>query len=206
MYIIVILLSLPVLLVFWNFKRKSAAKKDNISLMVVAGSGGHTAEILRLISSLSRLKYNPRVYVVAESDTSSEEKIHHLEKESDGNDQSFYELIKIPRSRHVGQSWLTTPFTTIWSTVSCIPIIINRKPDILLCNGPGTCIPLCLLSILFKMLLLVNTKVIYVESICRVYDLSLSAKILYKLTDHLIVQWPELQQKYPKTVYIGRLY
>ena len=50
-----------------------------------------------------------------------------------------------------------------------------------------------------------GVKVIYVESICRVETLSLSAKLLYYLADHLLVQWPSLQAKYPRTQYIGRL-
>lgn len=43
------------------------------------------------------------------------------------------------------------------------------------------------------------------ESICRVETLSLSGHILLHLSDYFIVQWPTLKEKYPKTVYLGRI-
>jgi beta-1,4-N-acetylglucosaminyltransferase len=47
-----------------------------------------------------------------------------------------------------------------------------------------------------------------VESIARVKKLSLSGKILYlsRMADLLFVQWPELQELHPRSVYAGRLY
>lgn len=50
-----------------------------------------------------------------------------------------------------------------------------------------------------------RVKIIYIESICRVEDVSLSAKMLYLLVDRIFVQWPELVKKYPKAEYIGLL-
>jgi beta-1,4-N-acetylglucosaminyltransferase len=49
---------------------------------------------------------------------------------------------------------------------------------------------------------------IYIESIARVHRLSLSGKILYhlRLSDSLLVQWPELQAKYPRAHYAGRVF
>lgn len=42
--------------------------------------GGHTTEIIRLMGSLSQ-SYNPRHYVIADSDKMSEEKIRTFEAE-----------------------------------------------------------------------------------------------------------------------------
>jgi beta-1,4-N-acetylglucosaminyltransferase len=49
---------------------------------------------------------------------------------------------------------------------------------------------------------------VYIESIARVRKLSLSGLILYRLrvADSLLVQWPELQARYPRSVHAGRLY
>ena len=46
------------------------------------------------------------------------------------------------------------------------------------------------------------------ESIARVDSLSLTGRILYRLqlADALFVQWPELQQAYPRTLHCGRLF
>ena len=50
-----------------------------------------------------------------------------------------------------------------------------------------------------------DIKIVYVESICRVKTLSLSAKMLYYFVDRLIVQWPDLYEKYQRAVYLGRI-
>ena len=50
-----------------------------------------------------------------------------------------------------------------------------------------------------------DVKLVYVESICRVKTLSLTAKILYYVVDRLIVQWPDLYEKYERAVYLGRI-
>lgn len=124
-------------------------------------------------------------------------------------------------------------------------------PDVFLqiiCNGPGTCIPLCVAAFMFKVSIIpayleitikdlpcafhrdaykfldVNvhklaqlnvlqvaglrwSSIFYIESIARVRKLSLSGLLLYKLhlTDQFVVQWPQLQSKYPRSQYVGRI-
>ena len=74
-----------------------------------------------------------------------------------------------------------------------------------LCNGPGTCVPLCLAGLLLGTVGLKKVVIVYVESICRVETLSLSGKILYHLSDYFFVQWSTLKDKYPKAIYLGRI-
>ena len=52
---------------------------------------------------------------------------------------------------------------------------------------------------------LLDTKVLFVESICRVKSLSLSGMILYYLADSVLVQWKELKEKYPRVDFVGTL-
>lgn len=49
-----------------------------------------------------------------------------------------------------------------------------------------------------------RTKILYVESVCRVETLSLSAKILQYFAHETYVQWPELEKKFPRTKYVAR--
>lgn len=51
------------------------------------------------------------------------------------------------------------------------------------------------------------SSIFYIESIARVRKLSLSGLLLYKLhlTDQFVVQWPQLQSKYPRSQYVGRI-
>lgn len=63
---------------------------------------------------------------------------------------------------------------------------------------------LCCCRVLFWL----DCRIIYVESIARVRKLSLSGSILYlsRMADRFLVQWRELQQRYPRSTYAGRLY
>ena len=76
-----IFLSLPI---FWMVLARKPPSPDNgssapdvkkVTTMIVLGSGGHTTEILRLASALNKDVYQPRTFVIAETDSSSEEKL-----------------------------------------------------------------------------------------------------------------------------------
>lgn len=184
-----------------RFQSKQKFKKKCARTLIVIGSGGHTSEMTRHIKNIDPYLYQPRLYIMADTDTSSEVKIHEAEAEF----KTDYYIEKIPRSRHVNQSYITSIFTTIYSILKCVPIVFSYKPDLILCNGPGTCIPICLISFGLKVLFLSSTKIVFIESICRVKTLSLSGKILLYFADQVLVQWPYLHDKYPRSVYIGRL-
>lgn len=179
--------------------------KQNASVLAIAGSGGHTTELLRLVSVLQQDRYKPRHYVVALSDGMSSAKISAFENERKSIENQDYFLQRIPRSREVSQSWITSVGTTFYALLHSFPIVLRTKPDIILCNGPGTCIPLCAVGFLFKILGISNCQIIFVESFCRIQSLSLSGKILYYFADKCFVQWPALKEKYPKTEYMGRI-
>ncbi|XP_066548028.1 UDP-N-acetylglucosamine transferase subunit ALG14 isoform X2 [Amia ocellicauda] len=168
-------------------------------------AGGHTTEILRLMESLSQ-SYIPRHYVMADTDQMSEDKIRSLEASiQDSTAGQKFTIHRIPRSREVRQSWSSSLLTTLYSLIYSVPLVFKLRPDLVLCNGPGTCVPLCVSALLLGILGLKKVLIVYVESICRVETLSLSGRILYNLADYFFVQWSILKEKYPKSIYIGRI-
>ncbi|XP_024426450.1 UDP-N-acetylglucosamine transferase subunit ALG14 [Desmodus rotundus] len=182
--------------------------RKSVSLMVVAGSGGHTTEMLRLLGHLSSA-YCPRHYVVADTDEFSAQKIHSFERNRADRDPSTmmptYHIHRIPRSREVQQSWLSTVFTTLRSAWLSFPLTYRVKPDLVLCNGPGTCVPICASALLLGLLGIKKVIIVYVESICRVEHLSLSGTLLRPFCDYFLVQWPTLKAKHPSSVFLGRV-
>ena len=82
---------------------------------------------------------------------------------------------------------------------------LRTRPALLLCNGPGTCVPVAVAALLLRLLGVKYVAVVYVESVCRVETLSLSGKIMLRLADHFLVQWPGLAKRYPRAHFIGRL-
>ncbi|XP_035978568.1 UDP-N-acetylglucosamine transferase subunit ALG14 isoform X3 [Halichoerus grypus] len=129
--------------------------RQSLSLLVVAGSGGHTTEILRLLENLSNA-YSPRHYIIADTDEMSAHKINSFELNRADRDPSTmlpeYYIHRIPRSREVQQSWLSTVLTTLYSMWVSFPLTHRVKPDLeprskdvstspgeLLEPGEGTC-------------------------------------------------------------------
>ncbi|KAF0980241.1 hypothetical protein FDP41_013455 [Naegleria fowleri] len=182
-------------------RQSSSLRK--IKTLVVLGSGGHTGEMMDMIQSLDPNKYSFE-FVLAQTDEGSEKSVRHLLKDK----PQFHPLSfhRIPRSREVHQSYFTSVFTTIRAflyTTFITNFTIN--PDLIIVNGPGTCIPVCLSSYITRFLGIKRVKIIFVESVCRVESLSVSGKIMYLLADRFLVHWPQLQNKYSKVEYYGRL-
>ncbi|KAE7996245.1 hypothetical protein FH972_000981 [Carpinus fangiana] len=168
--------------------------------LIVLGSGGHTAEMLNLLSVLQKERFSPRFYVAAATDNMSLQKTGVKVEET-------AQFMQIYRSREVGQSYLTSVWTTLIATAHALWIMFKIRPQVILCNGPGTCFPLCAIAFFFKVVGIRWSSIFYVESIARVRRLSLSGLLLYKLqiADQFFVQWPQLQRQYPRAHYVGCL-
>lgn len=186
-------------------KPRAKSRNHTTKTMIVLGSGGHTTEMMNLVSALDKHRYTPRHYVVADSDKLSVEKVKQFEEPTTSKSNSFH-WTPIFRSRNVHQSYVSSVFTTSFAFMRCIPLVYNSRPDVILCNGPGTCVPVCLSAFLLRVFF-INTdcKIVFVESFCRTESLSLSGKILRYFTNLFIIQWPALADYSSKFKYIGNL-
>lgn len=76
-------------------------------------------------------------------------------------------------------------------------VLMKERPDYIITTGALISIPILLLG---KM---TGKRTIYVESLARIEDLSVSGKIAYHFVDLFIVYWENLKKLYPKSVYIN---
>ncbi|EPS72125.1 hypothetical protein M569_02633, partial [Genlisea aurea] len=175
--------------------------------LIVLGSGGHTAEMMNLLSAMDLHLFKPRYYIAAASDGMSLQKARVFEDSLNGEAVGSCRFEQIYRSREVGQSYITSICTTLIALIHALRLMISIRPQVILCNGPGTCIPLCAIAFAFKAVGMRWSSIFYVESIARVKRLSLSGYLVYKLrmADVVFVQWPQLKDKYPRANYVGRL-
>ena len=169
---------------------------DKIATLVVLGSGGHTAEMLRLITDLDFGRYGPLTLVTAATDTTSRAK---AERELPREALATARWAAIPRAREVGQSFGSSVPSTLKALFACVHLIWTAAPDLVLVNGPGTCVPVAVLA------RLAGARVIFVESWCRVESLSLTGRIMYWVAHRFVVHWPELVRRYPRAEYLGRI-
>jgi len=198
----------------WALRRRRALA---LTSMYVLGSGGHTAEMLQLLRGMlpSRDHSALRVYVVAKTDALSAKKAEALEATltaggGDGDEPLPYKIELVDRAREVGQSYLTSFFTTLRSFLTTARLVLRHRPGMVLVNGPGTCLPI----VVWARVLVPGSRVYYVESIARVDHLSLTGKILLKCglaNGGFYVQWRALAETlrdrgHVDVAYAGRVY
>jgi beta-1,4-N-acetylglucosaminyltransferase len=160
----VLLLFLRIIFVLRSIRTKNhpPRRADPMKTLVVLGSGGHTTEMLHLLKNLDPKKYAPLIYIIAKTDTTSLHRVGAF-----GGRQPDT-ICYTPRSREVGQSYVSSIATTLWSFLHAFGIVLRIRPQLLLCNGPGTCLPIAVVTLFFRLLGLCEGNIIFVESFCRV--------------------------------------
>lgn len=132
------------------FRRPLPSPKNPSHLMIVLGSGGHTAEMLNILGQYDRLKLDwmRRTYVVSSGDGFSASKAREFEMEmasntkraaaNDGDqghnedaslESNSYDIVTVHRARRVHQSLLTTPVSSLWCLWDCIRALRGTHSD-----------------------------------------------------------------------------
>ncbi len=98
-------------------------------------------------------------------------------------------------------SWLGVILTSFLNIFQLFKIFKIEMPSFLFSTGAEIAILAFYIGKLFF-----GTKLIFLESLARVKDLSFTGKLVYPITDLFLVQWPELLKKAgPKAIYGGKL-
>lgn len=83
--------------------------------------------------------------------------------------------------------------------VQSLRVIILERPKVIVSTGADITIPVCYLGRFF------GSRVIFVESICRITELSFAGRLIYPISNLFLVQWPRLLKRYPKARYWGQV-
>lgn len=171
--------------------QRDAVKGRPLNVVVVLGSGGHTSEMFLHLSQLPKeswLSVRP-VYVLSNTDKDSAGVATAFEAKN----RRAARVVAIPRAREVGQSYATSIVSTLVAAVSCVRLVLRERPDALLTNGPGVCIPVVAVAIVLAALGICHFPcILYFESFTCVDHVSLSGKLMIWVSDVFAVQWPEL--------------
>lgn len=159
-------------------------------LLVVLGEGGHTKEILTLVDMLGDgfqdgFQYG---YIIVQDDVVSEAKIRRPGP-----------IYRVLRPRDKEHHLLGDIYKTLRSGWQSFSHLCRFRPSALLSSGPSVAVPVCILA------RLLGVKVIFVETGSRVSSLSTTGRIMYRVANLFFVQWPDLQKRYPRSVYAGRI-
>ncbi|MCD6434167.1 MAG: polysaccharide biosynthesis protein [Candidatus Diapherotrites archaeon] len=151
--------------------------RNKCKVAVVCSAGGHLREIMQLKKAFEKYEY----FFV--TDLREDSKIL-AEKER-------VLFVECPR-RNL--------FKLLKNFVQALLIYLRERPRIVLSTGADTAIPFCLIAKLF------GSKVIFIESFCRIKEPSLSGKIMYRFADVFFVQWKENKKFFPKARFAGSVF
>lgn len=78
-------------------------------------------------------------------------------------------------------------------------ILRRERPSLILSTGAGPIVPFALVGRIFSI------PTVYIETLTRVTEPSLSGRIMYRLADRFIYQWETLERFFPRGIYGGPL-
>ncbi|KAI4128486.1 MAG: hypothetical protein LQ338_002716 [Usnochroma carphineum] len=154
-------------------------KGQSTRLLVVLGSGGHTAEMLSLLHDLDPALYTHRSYVLSSGDDFSALKAVEFESTIEAKNEnvkqdfttasSTYDISVIPRARRIHQSLFTAPVSSLRCLFACFAILrapgtqklshsdtdqqhISQRsyPDLIVANGPATAVLVIIASLILR--------------------------------------------------------
>ncbi len=96
--------------------------------------------------------------------------------------------------RHSERDWLT-----LVNVFEAMAILRRERPDVLLSTGAGPIVPFALAAKLFRI------PVVFIETMTRIHEPSLTGKLMYRLADRFFYQWPTLAKFFPRGTYGGPL-
>jgi len=150
----------------------------NMKICLVGSAGGHLTQLLELEDLWNQ--YN-HFYI-----TYKEESSKYLPKS-----QKTY-FVKDP---------MRNPLYLLLTFLQSLYIFLLENPNIIISTGAGITIPITFLGKIF------GKKIVFIESLSRVKDPSITGKILYPISDLFLVQWKSLLKKYGKRArYGGRVF
>ena len=110
------------------------------------------------------------------------------------------EMKKTARVRSIPNIVRRNPFSWISGAILSLCIVIREKPDVVISTGAGIVVFFCVFA------KLLGAKLIFIESMARVENPTLTARFLYPFADLFFVQWPGLCKFFPKARFVGRLF
>lgn len=157
-----------------------------MKLMVVLGEGGHTKQLLNLLDLLG--DSYAYCYIIPKEDNLSARRLRYPGP-----------TYRLPRPRGKRTGILSSVFRTTLAGIRSLWVLLRVRPAAIISAGPAIAVPV---SVVGKLL---GIRIVFLESASRVRALSLTGRIMYRWADLFFVQWPQLADKLPRSIYAGRL-
>ena len=151
-----------------------------LKVCVGASSGGHMTELLGLLSTVETWPVRPSVYVTSRQIWAKK-------------------LKELGPTYVVGDCDRNKPLQIVMTAIRSFRMVAKERPDVVITTGSLPIAIVCLLAKSF------GAKIVWIDSIAQLDDLSMSGKLVRKYADLFITQWPEVAERYENAEYVGEL-
>ena len=153
-------------------------------VLFISSTGGHLSEIMQLKSMFDKYDF----HIITEKTKSN---MYLKEKYQ----KRVNYLVYGTRS-----NMLTYPFKLLYNCFKSLFLYIKVRPKVIITTGAHTAGPMCCIGKLF------GSKIIYIETFANSKSKSVAGSLVYKFADLFIVQWEDMLELYPKSVYGGWIF
>lgn len=92
------------------------------------------------------------------------------------------------------------PLKLLKNAFQSLRVFLAERPDVVVSTGADVAIPTCLIAKAF------GSKIVFIESFCRISEPSFSGRIMYYFADLFLVQWKENLKFFPNAKYYGSVF
>ncbi len=85
------------------------------------------------------------------------------------------------------------------NTVLALRILLRERPALIISTGAAVAVPFFYLGRLF------GARTVFIEVVDRVDTATLTGRLVRRVSDEILVQWPEQLALYPSATVVGRL-
>jgi beta-1,4-N-acetylglucosaminyltransferase len=150
---------------------------SNLSVLLVASSGGHLLELLQLVDQYQHSRRHWVTFDKPDARTLL-----------DGEPVTY---AFSPTNRN-----LKNLARNLWLALR---LVHRLRPDAVITTGAGVGVPFLYAARLF------GKRAVFVESLARIEQLSMSGRLVYPIATDFFVQWPELAARYDRTRFEGAI-
>lgn len=152
---------------------------SNATVCIPTSSGGHLTHVRMLMPVLDKARN--RFWVTFDKEDANSalegERVYHC---------------YFPTNRNVKN--------TVRNTLLAIRVLRRERPDLIVSSGAAVAVPFFLVG------KLLGAKTVYIEVFDRVDAPTLTGRLVRRLTDLFVVQWPEMTRVYPGSVDLGSIF
>jgi len=150
-------------------------RKEKLDILLFSSCGGHLVQLIEIAQELK--KYN----------------IHFIV-----NDRTDLHDIMVGKTTFIKHAERYSPWQ-LKNIFESFYYLLKFKPTIFLSTGAS---PAVWFGIIGRLL---GVKIIFVESLSKIVTPSLTGRLMYFIANKMYVQWPNLKNYLPRSIFVGNL-